>query len=142
MGKDAMAPTALRLTSGSRAPSGLMSIPDASQPLLLTGSRSDDQRPPGRRWINLRSSPVSASSLDESIGALDVADWSVDMPALMDLARAHGVAVIEDCAQVHGATVDFRSVGAFGGLAAFSFCQDKIITTGGEGGLLAMDDDA
>ena len=56
------------------------------------------------------------------------------MPALMDLARAHGVAVIEDCAQAHGATVDDRAVGAF------SFCQDKIMTTGGEGGLLALDD--
>jgi len=68
--------------------------------------------------------------------------WPVDMPELMDLARAHGVAVIEDGAQAHGATVDGRPVGAFGDLAGFSFCQDKILTTGGEGGLLALDDEA
>jgi dTDP-4-amino-4,6-dideoxygalactose transaminase len=52
------------------------------------------------------------------------------------------VAVIEDCAQAHGATIDDRPVGAYGDLAAFSFCQDKILTTGGEGGLLALDDEA
>jgi dTDP-4-amino-4,6-dideoxygalactose transaminase len=63
------------------------------------------------------------------------------MEPLMELARARGVAVIEDCAQAHGATIHGQPVGAFGEFAAFSFCQDKIITTGGEGGLLAMDDE-
>jgi dTDP-4-amino-4,6-dideoxygalactose transaminase len=67
--------------------------------------------------------------------------WPVDMPALMDLARQHGLVVIEDCAQAHGASIDGRPVGAFGDAAAFSFCQDKILTTGGEGGLLALDDE-
>jgi dTDP-4-amino-4,6-dideoxygalactose transaminase len=67
--------------------------------------------------------------------------WPVDMPDLMDLARANGVAVVEDCAQAHGATVLGKPVGAFGDLSAFSFCQDKILTTGGEGGLLALDDE-
>ena len=68
--------------------------------------------------------------------------WPVDMQPLMQLARNHGVAVIEDCAQAHGASLDGKPVGAFGDLAAFSFCQDKILTTGGEGGLLALDDDS
>ena len=68
--------------------------------------------------------------------------WPVDMPELMELADAHGVAVVEDCAQAHGATVQGRPVGSFGQLAAFSFCQDKILSTGGEGGLLALDDEA
>ena len=68
--------------------------------------------------------------------------WPVDMPVLMELARQHGIPVIEDCAQAHGASVDGRPVGAFGDFAAFSFCQDKIMTTGGEGGLLAVDDEA
>ena len=67
--------------------------------------------------------------------------WPVDMPAIMSLALDHGLAVIEDCAQAHGATVDGRPVGAFGEAAAFSFCQDKILSTGGEGGLLALDDE-
>jgi dTDP-4-amino-4,6-dideoxygalactose transaminase len=59
----------------------------------------------------------------------------------MTLANDHGLFVIEDCAQAHGARVGGREVGSFGHAAAFSFCQDKIITTGGEGGLLVLDDD-
>ena len=60
--------------------------------------------------------------------------WPCDMPAIMALAERRGLIVIEDCAQAHGAEIDGRPVGSFGDAAAFSFCQDKIITTGGEGG--------
>lgn len=67
--------------------------------------------------------------------------WPADMEAIMRLAGERGIVVIEDCAQAHGAEIGGRPVGSFGDIAAFSFCQDKIITTGGEGGLLAMDDD-
>jgi dTDP-4-amino-4,6-dideoxygalactose transaminase len=67
--------------------------------------------------------------------------WPADMPAIMTLARERGFLVIEDCAQAHGAEIEGRPVGSFGDIAAFSFCQDKIITTGGEGGLLALDDE-
>jgi dTDP-4-amino-4,6-dideoxygalactose transaminase len=64
-----------------------------------------------------------------------------DILGLQDLCRRRGLLLIEDCAQAHGATVDGRPVGGFGDIAAFSFCQDKIITTGGEGGMVVMDDD-
>ncbi|BCP53912.1 aminotransferase [Kaistia sp. 32K] len=67
--------------------------------------------------------------------------WPADMPAILRLAQEHGLTVIEDCAQAHGAEIAGRPVGSFGDIAAFSFCQDKILTTGGEGGLLAMDDE-
>lgn len=70
-----------------------------------------------------------------------LAGWPCDMEAICELASQHGIRVIEDCAQAHGAEYHGRPVGAFADIAAFSFCQDKIITTGGEGGLLAMDDD-
>jgi dTDP-4-amino-4,6-dideoxygalactose transaminase len=63
------------------------------------------------------------------------------MPAIMDLARAHEIKVLEDCAQAHGAEIDGRPIGTFGDAAAFSFCQDKIISTGGEGGLTTFQDD-
>jgi dTDP-4-amino-4,6-dideoxygalactose transaminase len=63
------------------------------------------------------------------------------MDAITALASEHGIAVIEDCAQAHGATWNGRPVGSFGHINAFSFCQDKIITTGGEGGLLATNDE-
>jgi len=69
-----------------------------------------------------------------------LAGWPADMPAIMDLARGRDVLVIEDCAQAHGATIDGRSVGSFGDAAAWSFCQDKIISTGGEGGFVSFKD--
>jgi dTDP-4-amino-4,6-dideoxygalactose transaminase len=59
-----------------------------------------------------------------------------DMDPIMELARRHGIAVIEDCAQAHGATYKGRRVGSIGDIGAWSFCQDKIITTGGEGGMV------
>ena len=64
--------------------------------------------------------------------------WPADMDPIMELARQRGLVVIEDCAQAHGAFYKGRPVGSIGHAGAFSFCQDKIITTGGEGGLLAL----
>ncbi len=65
-----------------------------------------------------------------------------DMDPLLGLARSRGIAVIEDCAQSHGATYKGRQTGSFGAISAFSFCQDKIMTTGGEGGMLLTNDRA
>lgn len=69
-----------------------------------------------------------------------LAGWPCDMPSIMDLAARKGLAVIEDCAQSPGAEVAGRKVGSFGHVGAFSFCQDKILTTGGEGGMVTTDD--
>jgi hypothetical protein len=63
------------------------------------------------------------------------------MDSILELARNHGIKVIEDCAQAHAATYKGRPVGSLGDVAAFSFCQDKIMTTGGEGGMLTTSDD-
>jgi dTDP-4-amino-4,6-dideoxygalactose transaminase len=82
------------------------------------------------------------SSRTKAVIIVHVAGWPCDMEAIMDLARRTGIKVVEDCAQAHGAEYRGRPVGSFGDIAAFSFCQDKIITTGGEGGLVAMDDEA
>lgn len=73
--------------------------------------------------------------------AVHHAGWPCDMEEMLDLARAHDLWVIEDCAQAHGARIGPRHVGGFGTFGSFSFCQDKIITTGGEGGMLVTDDD-
>jgi dTDP-4-amino-4,6-dideoxygalactose transaminase len=81
------------------------------------------------------------SSRTKAIIAVHLAGWPCDVDGLLALARAHELKLIEDCAQAHGATVHGRSVGSFGHVAAFSFCQDKIMTTGGEGGLLTTDDE-
>ncbi|REF36111.1 DegT/DnrJ/EryC1/StrS family aminotransferase [Thermasporomyces composti] len=68
--------------------------------------------------------------------------WPAPMPELLALADEHGLVVVEDCAQAHGATLDGRSVGTFGHAAAWSFCQDKILTTAGEGGMVTTNDEA
>lgn len=60
----------------------------------------------------------------------------------MALAAEHGLAVIEDCAQAHGAQYKGKSVGSIGHIGAWSFCQDKIMTTGGEGGMVTTNDEA
>lgn len=75
-----------------------------------------------------------------AIIAVHLAGWPCDMDPIMDLAAQHGLYVIEDCAQAHGATYKGRQVGALGHVAAFSFCQDKIISAGGEGGMLTTND--
>lgn len=69
-----------------------------------------------------------------------LAGWPADMRGIMSLAERHDIRVIEDCAQAHGAEIDGASVGSFGHAAAFSFCQDKIMSTGGEGGYTSFKD--
>ncbi|MEL6368576.1 MAG: DegT/DnrJ/EryC1/StrS family aminotransferase, partial [Pseudomonadota bacterium] len=76
------------------------------------------------------------SERTRAILVVHLAGWPSDMRAIMELADSHGVAVIEDCAQAHGARIDGQHVGTFGSFGSFSFCQDKIMTTGGEGGML------
>lgn len=77
----------------------------------------------------------------KAIIAVHLAGWPCDMDPILDLAREHGLKVIEDCAQAHGATYKGRPVGSIGDVGAFSFCQDKIMTTGGEGGMLTINDE-
>ena len=77
----------------------------------------------------------------KAIVAVHLAGWPCDMPGIMAFARERGLRIVEDCAQAHGAAVGGRPVGSFGDVAAFSFCQDKIMTTAGEGGMLLTNDD-
>jgi len=76
----------------------------------------------------------------KAIVCVHLAGWPCDMSAIMDLASSHDLYVIEDCAQAHGAMIDGKHVGSFGHAAAWSFCQDKIITTIGEGGMVTTND--
>lgn len=78
----------------------------------------------------------------KAIIAVHLAGWPCDMSPIMDLADKHGIKVIEDCAQAHGAKYKGQSVGSLGHVAAWSFCQDKIMTTGGEGGMVTTNDEA
>jgi dTDP-4-amino-4,6-dideoxygalactose transaminase len=99
--------------------------------------------------VDLDSQNITAESIEavltpatRAIVVVHLAGWPCDMPAIMSLARRRGLKVIEDCAQAHGARIGSQPVGGFGDVAAWSFCQDKIMTTGGEGGMLTTDDKA
>lgn len=76
----------------------------------------------------------------KGIICVHLAGWPCDMDPIMELAKEHGLLVIEDCAQAHGARYKGRSVGSIGHVGAWSFCQDKIMTTGGEGGMVTTND--
>ena len=80
------------------------------------------------------------TSRTRAIIAVHLAGWPCDMDPIMDLAESRGIKVIEDCAQSHHATYKGRQAGSIGHVGAFSFCQDKIMTTGGEGGMLTTND--
>jgi dTDP-4-amino-4,6-dideoxygalactose transaminase len=72
--------------------------------------------------------------------AVHLAGWPCPMDEIMDLANKYGLKVIEDCAQSHGSLYKGKPVGSWGHINSFSFCQDKQMTTGGEGGMLTTDD--
>ncbi len=78
----------------------------------------------------------------KAIIPVHVGGWPAEMSEIMSLANRHNLKVIEDCAQAHGAYSNGKPVGAWGHAAIFSFCQDKIISTGGEGGMLLLDNES
>lgn len=78
----------------------------------------------------------------KAIVCVHLAGWPCEMDEIMELADKHGLYVVEDCAQAHGAKYKGRSVGSIGHIGAWSFCQDKIMTTGGEGGMVTTNDKA
>lgn len=77
----------------------------------------------------------------KAISIVHIAGWPADMISICELAKEKGLLVIEDCAQAHGAKIlsngTFKSVGSFGDISTWSFCQDKIISTAGEGGMVS-----
>jgi dTDP-4-amino-4,6-dideoxygalactose transaminase len=99
--------------------------------------------------VDADSQNVTAASIEAAVTprtkaviVVHLAGWPADMPSIVAFCRTRGLLVIEDCAQAHGASVAGQRVGSFGDAAAFSFCQDKIMSTGGEGGMLLMNEDA
>jgi len=77
----------------------------------------------------------------KAIICVHLAGWPCDMDPIMELARENNIFVIEDCAQAHGAIYKGKKVGSIGHIGAWSFCQDKIMTTGGEGGMVTCNDE-
>lgn len=82
------------------------------------------------------------TSKTKAVIVVHLAGMPADMDPIMALAKQHDFFVIEDCAQAHGAKYKGKSVGSIGHIGAWSFCQDKIMTTGGEGGMVTTNDTA
>lgn len=98
--------------------------------------------------VELDSQNISAETIEavltpntKAIICVHLAGWMCDMDPIMQLASDKGLYVIEDCAQAHGAKYKGKSAGSIGHIAAWSFCQDKIMTTGGEGGMVTTNDE-
>ncbi|NHX01323.1 DegT/DnrJ/EryC1/StrS family aminotransferase [Pseudomonas koreensis] len=91
---------------------------------------------------NITADTISAvlTPRTRAIVCVHLAGWPCDMDPIMALAEKHSLKVIEDCAQAHGAKYKGRPVGSIGHIGAWSFCQDKIMTTGGEGGMVTTND--
>jgi len=76
----------------------------------------------------------------KAVVCVHLAGWPCEMDGFMALAKQHDLFVIEDCAQAHGATYKGKPVGGLGHMGCWSFCQDKIMSTGGEGGMVTCND--
>ena len=99
--------------------------------------------------VDANSQNISAETIIKAISlktkaimCVHLAGWPCDMDSIMRVAKNHNLFVIEDCAQAHGAKYKGKSVGSIGDIGCWSFCQDKIMTTGGEGGMVTCNDES
>jgi dTDP-4-amino-4,6-dideoxygalactose transaminase len=99
-------------------------------------------------YVDLNSQNIEAVEIEKvltvntkAVVVVHLAGMPADMDSIMALSKKHGFYVIEDCAQAHGAKYKGHSVGSIGHVGAWSFCQDKIMTTGGEGGMVTTNDE-
>ncbi|GAA3706829.1 DegT/DnrJ/EryC1/StrS aminotransferase family protein [Oceanisphaera sediminis] len=99
--------------------------------------------------VDLNSQNIEAENIaavltpnTKAVVVVHLAGMPAEMDAIMALSQQHGFYVIEDCAQAHSARYKGRAVGSIGHIGAWSFCQDKIMTTGGEGGMVTTNDEA
>jgi dTDP-4-amino-4,6-dideoxygalactose transaminase len=93
---------------------------------------------------NITAETVAAvlSPRTKAVICVHLAGMPCEMDEIMALAEEQGLYVVEDCAQAHGARYKGVSVGSIGHVGAWSFCQDKIMTTGGEGGMVTTNNKA
>jgi len=99
--------------------------------------------------VDLNSGCITAESIrpmisdkTKAISVVHLAGWPAEMEEIQYLAKKNNLFVIEDCSQAHGAEINGKSVGSFSDIATWSFCADKIISTGGEGGMISTNNQA
>lgn len=93
--------------------------------------------------VDLNSGNITSESIKplinpstKAISVVHLGGWPAEMESICKLAKEHNLYVIEDCSQAHGASINGKKIGSFGDISTWSFCQDKIISTGGEGGMV------
>lgn len=98
--------------------------------------------------VDLDSQNITTETIEKAIStrtkaiiATHFAGWPCEMDSILALAKAYGLYVIEDCTQAIGASYKGRPVGSWGDVAAFSFSHDKIVSTGGEGGMISTNNE-
>ncbi len=99
--------------------------------------------------VDLESQNITSDSIHsvitnktKAVICVHLAGWSCELDEIMDIANKHDLYVIEDCAQAHGAKYKGKPVGSIGDIGCWSFCQDKIMTTGGEGGMVTTNNES
>ncbi len=97
--------------------------------------------------VDIDSGNIKASNIEslitkstKAIAVVHLAGWPAEMNEICKLAKNYNLKVVEDCSQAHGAKINNKNVGSFGDISTWSFCQDKIMTTGGEGGMIMSKD--
>jgi len=98
--------------------------------------------------VDLNSQNITAASIKllitnktKAVICVHLAGWPCEMDDIMRLSKEFNLYVIEDCSQAHGAKYKGHSVGSIGHIGTWSFCQDKIMSTGGEGGMITTNDE-
>lgn len=132
---------ALELPHGSQVVTTPRTFIATSSAIVRTGLR------PVFADVDLDSGNITAASIKESLTpdtravlVVHLGGWPADMHEIRRLCDERNLVLVEDCAQAHGAMIGDQNVGAFADVSVWSFCQDKIITTGGEGGMVATND--
>ncbi len=132
----------LELPAGSAVVTTPRSFMASTSAIVATGHR------PVYADVDRDSGNITAATVEEALTpntsavlVVHLGGWPADLPAIRALCEARGLRLIEDCAQAHGAMVGDIHVGTVGDVAAWSFCQDKIVSTGGEGGMVATNDE-
>ena len=99
--------------------------------------------------VDINSGNITAESIKplinqstKAISVVHLGGWPADMESISRLAKDNGLLILEDCSQAHGASIKDKKIGSFGDIATWSFCQDKIISTGGEGGMVTTNSES
>ena len=98
--------------------------------------------------VDINSGNITAETIEplitkatKAISIVHLGGWPADMDSIYSLAKKYNLFLLEDCSQAHGASIKGRKIGSFGDISTWSFCQDKIISTGGEGGMVTTNNE-